>query len=42
MREAQADFWFHLAASGLKKASGMMLRLALVWTEAGVQTVSLV
>lgn len=42
MQVALADFWFHSAAWGLKKASGMMLRLTRGWTEAGVQTASLV
>lgn len=35
MQVAPEDFWFHSAALGLKKASGMMLRLVHGWTEAG-------
>lgn len=42
MQVAPADFWFHSAASGLKEASGKILRLTRGWMEAGVQTTSLV
>lgn len=42
MQVAPEDFWFHSAASGQKAASGLMLRLARGWKEAGVQTASLV
>lgn len=42
MQAAPEDFWFHSGVSGLEEASGMMLRLALGWTQSGVQTAFLV